>query len=447
MATDANLQKLPQLPIDVLISPFRRFVRLEAAGGIVLLATTVIALVWANSPWEYGYHAFWNARVTVGLGRFALTETRHAWLNDGLMSVFFFLVGLEIKRELLVGELSSLRQAAFPFIAAVGGTVIPALVYLALNTEVASRGGWGIPMATDIAFALGVLLLLGKKLPPGIRVFVTALAIIDDILAVIVIALFYTPELRVASLMLAFMGVAVSFAANLLGVRRPSFYAAIGVLIWVAVFRSGVHATVAGVLLAFTIPARTYIDRERFIRRSRSLLDRFAATQPHSFEEHSAINTLETQCEMVESPLHRIEHYLTPWVSLLLMPLFALANAGVHVLGTVSVAASNPVALGVALGLFLGKPVGIFTFAWLFAKLRLAAPPQEVTWTQIFGVSSLCGIGFTTSLFIANLAFGDGILLTMAKIGILAGSLAAGICGSLILIMNSASTHRVFASN
>jgi Na+:H+ antiporter, NhaA family len=422
------------LPIDTLTSPFSRFAKMEAAGGILLLASTIAALVWANSRWEQTYHAIWNLQVVVGFGRFSLSESRHEWINDGLMSIFFFLVGLEIKREILIGELSSFRQAAFPFIAALGGTIVPALIYVLITHGRTGQKGWGIPMATDIAFALGVLVLLGNRVPSSLKIFVTALAIVDDIIAVLVIAIFYTAQIHFASLAVGLFLVALSFGANLLGIRKPAVYALIGICVWFAVLKSGVHATVAGVLLAFTIPARTYLDRDHFVNRSRRLLDRFEAARPNSAEAHAAIHSLETQCELIESPLHRIEHTLQPWVSFLIMPVFAFANAGVRILGNALAAATHPVSLAVALGLFFGKPLGIWLFARLSAAIGLATPPAEVSWGRVFGASWLCGIGFTMSLFIATLAFGEGTLLTMSKIGTLAASLGAGVCGSVFLI-------------
>jgi NhaA family Na+:H+ antiporter len=434
MSGNTDLAKRTVPPIEAITSPFVRFARMEAAGGILLLASTVAALVWANSRWEASYQAIWHTQVSIGFGRFFLSESRHQWINDGLMSIFFFLVGLEIKREVLIGELSSLRQAAFPFIAALGGTIVPALLYLLVTHGTDAIRGWGIPMATDIAFALGVLALLGNRVPLSLKVFVTALAIVDDIIAVLVIAVFYTAEIHLVSLVAGLALVAVSFGANLLGIRKPAVYAVIGVCAWFAVLQSGVHATVAGVLLAFTIPARTYLDRDHFLNRCRRLLDRFEAALPNSADAHAAIHTLEAQCELVESPLHRIEHILQPWVSFLIMPIFAFSNAGVRILGNVAAAARHPVSLGVALGLFIGKPVGVWLFARLSVVTQLATPPAEISWGKIFGASWLCGIGFTMSLFIANLAFGEGALLDMSKIGTLAASVGAGICGSIFLL-------------
>jgi len=434
MSEELDPPRRTTLPIDAITSPFVRFANMEAAGGILLLVSTIAALVWANSRWEESYHALWNIQMAAGIGPFSLSESRHQWINDGLMSIFFFLVGLEIKREILIGELSSLRQAAFPMIAALGGTIVPALVYVVVTHGSNAGKGWGIPMATDIAFALGVLVVLGKRVPLSLKVFVTALAIVDDILAVLVIAIFYTAKIHFWSLAIGLALVGVSFGANLLGVRKPVAYALIGIGVWFAVLQSGVHATVAGVLLAFTIPARTYLDRDHFVNRCRRLLDRFEAAQPNSYEAHAAIHTLEVQCELVESPLHRIEHALQPWVSFLVMPLFAFSNAGVRIVGNVLAAAKHPVSLGVALGLFFGKPIGIWLFARLSVSTGLATPPAEVSWSKIFGASWLCGIGFTMSLFIASLAFGEGADLTMSKIGTLAASLGAGLCGSVFLL-------------
>src|SRR5271155_3528695 len=392
------------LPIDAITSPFVRFARMEAAGGILLLASTIAALVWANSRWEAGYHALWDTQLVIGFGRVFLSESRHEWINDGLMSIFFFLVGLEIKREVLIGELSSLRQAAFPFIAALGGSIVPALLYLALNHSDIHARGWGIPMATDIAFALGVLALLGSKVPPSLKVFVAALAIVDDIFGVLVIALFYTAHISYVSLGLGLLGVGVSFLANWAGIRQPAVYAFIGVFVWFAVLQSGVHATIAGVLLAFSIPVKSTIDKSSFVSRCRRVLDRFEKADPNSTEAHAVIHTLASQCEKVDTPLHRIEHSLQPWVSFLIMPVFAFANAGVHILGQIEASIQNPVTVGIFLGLIFGKPLGIMGASWLAAKTGLASLPAGVQWKQIFGASWLCGIGFTMSLFIAGLA-------------------------------------------
>jgi NhaA family Na+:H+ antiporter len=419
--------------IDFLTAPFRRFARIEASGGILLLLCTAIALGWANSPWAESYHNLWEAKFTIGAGIFSLTQSYHHWINDGLMSIFFFLMGLEIKREVLAGELSSLKSAAFPFLAALGGSFIPAAVYLLLAGGSDVWRGWAIPMATDIAFALGVLALLGDGIPAVVKIFVTALAIVDDIFGVLVIALFYTVGISWLSLALGLLGLAISCAANYLGVRKPIVYGIIGALVWFAVLKSGVHATIAGVLMAFTIPASSPTNRSAFVRSSRSLLHRIEAAEEHSTEEHDAFHELESQSACMQSPLHRIEHSIQPWISFVIMPLFALANAGVHIGGSFSEILTSRAMLAVALGLLLGKPLGITAFAWFGTKLRLATRPPQVNWRHIFGASCLCGIGFTMSLFIAGLAFGKSGLLELAKIGILTGSILAGIAGAVIL--------------
>jgi NhaA family Na+:H+ antiporter len=434
MSSSAHAPATNRAPIEILISPFTRFAKMEAAGGILLLIATVIALVWANSPWEESYHGIWHTTFSLGVGNYVLSWSRHIWVNDGLMAIFFFLVGLEIKREVLIGELSSMRQAAFPFMAALGGSIVPALLYLTLNHSDIHARGWGIPMATDIAFALGVLALLGSKVPPSLKVFVAALAIVDDIFGVLVIALFYTAHISYVSLGLGLLGVGVSFLANWAGIRQPAVYAFIGVFVWFAVLQSGVHATIAGVLLAFSIPVKSSVDKASFLSRCRRVLDRFEQADPNSIEAHAAIHTLESQCEKVDTPLHRIEHSLQPWVSFLIMPVFAFSNAGVHILGKIEASVQHPVTLGVMLGLLVGKPLGIMGFAWLAHKTKLGARPAGIEWRQIFGASWLCGIGFTMSLFIAGLALESEEIIDMAKIGTLAASLAAGIIGSLVLL-------------
>jgi Na+:H+ antiporter, NhaA family len=430
----SKLSTSPRTPIDVLTSPFTRFAKMEASGGILLLAATVLALVWANSPWEHSYHAIWEKEVTAGFGQTVLTWSRHLWVNDGLMSIFFFLVGLEIKRELLIGELSSFQQAAFPFIAALGGCLLPAALYFAVNHGGPAANAWGIPMATDIAFALGVLTLLGDRVPASLKLFVAALAIADDIIVVLVIAVFYTAHLNFLYLAFGAVGLCISYGANKAGVRNPWVYAFIGIVVWFVVMQSGVHATIAGVMLAFTIPCAGSSGKPRFVAKMQRLVERFDAADPDSVEAHSALHAMEEQCELMESPLHRIEHALQPWVSFAIMPLFAFSNAGVHVLGKLLVAARNPVTLGVALGLIAGKPLGITAFAWAAEKLRLASRPAGVNWTQIFAASWVCGIGFTMSLFIAALVFPEGEPLDLAKIGTLAASIIAGSIGSLLLL-------------
>ena len=429
------------------MSPFQEFAGAEASGGILLVICTAVALAWANSPWAGGYVGLWQAPLSVGLGSFVLAKPLLLWINDGLMAVFFFVVGLEIKREVLVGELASPKRAALPIAAALGGMLAPAGIYAALNAGTPGARGWGIPMATDIAFALGVLALLGGRAPLALKVFLTALAIIDDIGAVLVIAVFYTAAIWWTGLAIGLLFLLAALAANRAGVRHPLPYALLGLGLWLAFLQSGVHATVAGVLLALTIPARARIDAGDFLAHGRARLDDFAASGPVGASalinegQQAAVEDLERACEEVQTPLQRLEHALHPWVAFAIMPTFALANAGVTVAGDVSAAVLTPVSLGVLAGLVIGKQVGITLFAWLATRSGLAAMPSEVTWRQIYGVSWLGGIGFTMSLFIAGLAFGDSGLLATAKVAILGASLLAG-AGGWILLRTAPRGHR-----
>jgi Na+:H+ antiporter, NhaA family len=423
----------PRTPIGTIISPFVRFASLEAAGGTVLLAASLFALLWANSPWQHSYHEIFERETTIGVGRFVLTENWHAWINDGLMSLFFFMVGLEIKREILVGELSSFRRAAFPFVAAAGGMIAPALIYFTLAGHGDFSKGWAIPISTDIAFTLGALAFLGDRVPTSLKIFVTALAIADDIFVVVVIALFYTNHIAYMSLALGFACILAAIVANLLGVRNPAVYAVIGLFAWFCVLESGVHATIAGILLALTIPSNTAIDKSRFLGQSRSLLDRLEKVESNSPEEHSIIEILEKKMELVQSPLHRIEHALQPWIGFLVMPLFALANAGVNLSENAAAALRHPVTLGVVLGLTLGKPTGIWLFSFLAARTKIAFPPPDVSGRQILGAGCLCGIGFTMSLFVAELAFPTGQVLEISKIAITLASALSAILGCVFL--------------
>ena len=427
--------------VERVLAPFAKFAHTASAGGIVLLVCTALALAWANSPWAASYHHIWEIEIALDAGPFAVRSTLHHLINDGLMAVFFFLVGLEIKREVLVGELASLRQAALPAAAALGGMVVPAAIYAALNTGGPGSAGWGIPMATDIAFALGVLALLGDRVPAGLKVFLAALAIVDDIGAVLVIALFYTAGVNWTALGLAGALLLLAAGANAAGVRRPSAYALLGLALWGAVLASGVHATVAGVLLAMAIPSRTRIDEDEFLRGARQSVDAFAGgcgpetTVLTNRQQQEALLTLETLCEQAQAPLQTTERKLHGIVAFFIMPLFALANAGVRLSGEeLATALSSPVTLGVLLGLLVGKPVGITAFSWVAVRLGVATLPSRVTWRMVHGAAWLGGIGFTMSLFIAGLAFpGMPAQLAAAKLGILAASLAAGLCGWILL--------------
>ena len=404
----------------------------------MLLACTVLALAWANSPWADSYTRIWDTPGTVGLGEFSIRETLRHWINDGLMAVFFFVVGLEIKREVLVGELAAVRRAALPLAAALGGMIVPAVLYATINASGPGFAGWGVPMATDIAFALGVLALLGSRIPLSLKVFLTAVAIVDDIGAVLVIAFFYTSTLSGGALSLAGLILSGLVLCNLAGIRHSAPYALLGLALWVAFMHSGVHATVAGVLLALTIPARTRIDAGEFLAQSRGALDEFASAGVAKADiltsqvHQDAILAIEQAAEMAQAPLQRLEHRLHGWVAFGIMPLFALANAGVPLGGGLE-AVMSPTALGIVAGLVVGKPLGITLFAWLATRSGMADSLADASWAMIHGVSWLGGIGFTMSLFIAGLAFSDAALLVEAKLGILLASVGAGFVGWLLL--------------
>ncbi|MDQ3224579.1 MAG: Na+/H+ antiporter NhaA [Gemmatimonadota bacterium] len=406
----------------------REFVHDEAFSGILLLLCALTALIWANSPWGETYDALWETDLTLGTVQFHLTETLRHWVNDGLMAVFFFVVGLEIKRELLVGELASPRQAALPAVAALGGVLVPAGIYALLNRGTVGAQGWGIPMATDIAFALGVLALLGDRIPLGLKVFLTALAIVDDIAAVLVIAVFYTTQVTWAALGAAAVILVVLIAANRLGARRPVVYAVLGLALWLAVFESGVHATVAGVLLALTIPANTRIDPRAFLDRSRATLVAFdragsdeetGASILTNGERQEALAELEDVVEGAGAPLHRMEHVLHPWVAFAIMPLFALANAGVRIEGDLGAALGNRVTLGVVLGLVLGKQVGVTVAAWLAVRAGATDLPEGVAWRHIYGAGWL-------SDFTKVLDEGDAIWIRLMEACLKVGEQACG---------------------
>ncbi len=427
---------LPEQPVDRLLAPFREFTAREASGGVLVMVAALVALIWANSPFADSYVSVWETTLTVGAGDFVLAKSLHHWINDGLMAIFFLVVGLEIKREVLVGELASARRAALPIAAAFGGAVLPAVLFLLVaGGDPTAARGWGVPMATDIAFALGVLALLGSRVPVGLRIFLTALAIVDDLLAVLVIAIFYSADLSVTALGAAGVVLLGLLLANRLGIRRPLVYALLGIALWIAVLQSGIHATVAGVLLAITIPARTRIDPADFLERARGFIADFGRDITHDAddEHHAALWELEDLTEGAQAPMMRFEHALHPWVAFLIVPLFALSNAGVRIGGDLATTAAEPVVLGVLVGLVIGKQVGITLAGALVVRLGLAALPDGVTWRHVYGAAWLGGIGFTMSLFVSDLAFGGSPALELAKIGILAASIVAGAGGYLIL--------------
>ncbi|MBI4428631.1 MAG: Na+/H+ antiporter NhaA [Ignavibacteriales bacterium] len=429
--------------LTTILTQFQKFAQVESSAGILLLICTVSALLWANSPWSESYQRLWQAEISFRIGTAELGKSLLHWINDGLMVIFFFVVGLEIKRELLVGELASRRQAALPIAGAVGGMLVPALIFTAFNYGDVGQRGWGVPMATDIAFAVGILAILGKRAPLGLKVFLVALAIVDDLGAVLVIALFYTTELSMGYLAMAAVILAVLVLINMRGVRAPTVYGALGIVLWFATLKSGIHATIAGVMLAATIPARSRIDQTQFVEEGRKVLNEFQndrrVGKTHlTSHQLNVIGSLEEKAEDVQPPMQRLEHGLHPWVSYFIMPVFALANAGVAIDTAMLSSLMNPVAVGVALGLVFGKQIGITAFSWVAVRSGLASLPSGVSWSHIYGAGWLGGIGFTMSLFIAGLAFGESALLNIAKVGILGASLMAGIVGYVLLSRTSA---------
>lgn len=424
---------------DRFLKPFAEYIKNEATSGIILMLAAVVALVWANSPWSQSYTATWQTIFSIRFGTFVLEKPILLWINDGLMAVFFFLVGLEIKREILIGELASVRKATLPIVAAIGGMVIPALIFTAFNHSGPGSKGWGIPMATDIAFALGVLSLLGSRVPLALKVFLAAVAIVDDIGAVLVIAIFYSEEIKWGLVGGGFAILAGLAVINRLGFRNPAIYIIPGVVLWVLFLKSGIHATVAGVLLAMVIPTRVYLVPKDFANDARdavSEFDKASRSQDREImneDQQAAVHELEQACEKVQMPLQRIEHALQPFVSFVIMPVFALANAGVVLSPESASNLTQPIGLGVLLGLLLGKPIGVVFAAWVAVKSGIASLPSLVNWRQMTGVGILAGIGFTMSLFISDLAFTSAKSVDAAKIAILAASVVAGVIGYSML--------------
>lgn len=399
----------------------------------------IVALAWANSPFREGYREVWETPLSLRLGGLLLEETLLHWINDGLMALFFFVIGLEIKREVVAGELAEPGKAMLPIVGAAGGMLVPAALYASLNAGGPGAAGWGIPMATDIAFALAAISVFGRRVPGSLKVFLMALAIVDDIGAILVIAVFYAHGVAWPWLGAAAVGLAICTLFNVLHLRGPIPYALAGLAVWFAFLNSGVHATLAGVLVALTIPARRRIDSREFLRRSAVMLESFENASDFqskrvvSAAQQSALGALEEAVEHVQTPLQRLENTLHPWVVFGVLPVFALANAGVSVESSPGEMLGHPVALGVILGLVVGKSVGITLFAWGSVKLGVAALPGGARWMQLHGVAWLAGIGFTMSLFIGGLAFEEGELLSVSKLAILVASVVACLGGMLVL--------------
>jgi len=419
---------------------FQNFFNTIANGGFLLLFASIAALFWSNiSPESYAH--FWHKEFSLNIGSASLSHSLAHWVNDGLMTLFFFTVGLEIKREMLVGGLSDPRRAALPVAAAIGGMVFPALIYWWFNGGASSMSGWGIPIATDIAFSLAILSTLGRRIPFGIRIFLTAFAIADDLGAILVIALFYTPQIHLNYLLGGIGVCAVLFVMNRFWVRNPIGYLVMGLILWYMVAHSGLHATITGVIVSMFIPARSRYNTDVFMKMVRERLEQIKCdgddcgyTIMVNRTHLDAVHSINVACSRVETPLQRMEHAMEPWVAYLILPLFALANAGV-VLGALDLgtAALHPVTLGIIFGLALGKPVGIILFTWLTTKILRVNLITGATWSMILGVGFLGGIGFTMSLFISALSFTEPVFQEYAKIGIIGGSLVSGICGYAVL--------------
>lgn len=436
-----------------IISPFERFLRQTTAGGIVLMGMTLLTLIVASSPWGDAYRHLWETPVLVGIGIHTIEMSLHAWVNECLMALFFLLVGLELKREIMLGELASLRNASLPVAGAIGGMLAPAIIYLLFNPTGPAHAGWGIPMATDIAFAVGILVLLAWRIPRGVIIFLMALAIADDLGAVLIIALFYTQAINMTFLAIAVALLAMLMICNRGGIRHPLPYTLLGIFLWLALLKSGIHATLSGMLLAFSIPALPIYTPHQFSKRLDDMRDAFHAANVHPDESNAPLSiirmysiaeNLEKASSAVQSPQHRLEHRLTPWVNFGVIPLFAMANAGLDIWALpFREVIMQPVTIGVVLGLVLGKFFGITSFAWLAVKLGFAKLPGGVQWRHILGAAWLGGIGFTMSLFIGQMAFvGKPLLFEQARLGIILASTISALTGLIWLYFSAPKSTR-----
>jgi Na+:H+ antiporter, NhaA family len=382
--------------MDKTFSRIQEFIRLETSGGVVLMIAAILAMIIANTPLSATYDLILGTYIKVGIGNFEIAKPAILWINDGLMAIFFFLVGLEIKREVLAGELSSFDKAILPIMAAIGGMAVPGIIFAIVNWGTPENlNGWAIPTATDIAFALGILALIGSRAPIALKIFLLAIAIIDDLGAIVIIAIFYTSELSINALSISMIGFAAAVALNRLGIQRTAPYFLVGIIVWVFVLKSGVHATLAGVLIAFTIPLKAKNEDEAL--------------------------------------LYKMEHGLHPWVAFLILPVFAFANAGVNFTGIGIDDLLQPLTLGIAVGLFLGKQIGVFLATWIGVKSGIARLPENVSWKHVYGVACLTGVGFTMSLFIGSLAFTTADVMNAVRLGVVLGSVLSGIIGYLLL--------------
>jgi len=418
--------------------PVSKFLNEGMLGSFLLLLATMIAFAWSNSQFHEGYEAMINAPISLSIGAYELSNSMGHWVNDGLMAVFFFVIGLEIKRELLVGELSNVKNALLPGVAALGGMIVPAIIYFGINAGGPHAQGWGVPMATDIAFALGVLAVLGNRVPLSLKVFLLALAIFDDMGAILVIALFYTEEINMQNVGIAVVILLISSFMNFNGVRKTYPYAIIGIFLWLTLLDSGIHATVAGILLAFTIPARSKYNHASFKKEAHDLIHEFPEINFDRMvvdeEQRDFMKRIQCSVEDLDTPLQKLEDKLHGVANYFIIPMFALVNAGVNVFnGSVGVTLVHPISLGIVAGLVIGKPLGIFLFVWLSNKLGITQLPKSISYFQILGIGCLGGIGFTMSLFVANLAFEDSSAIAQAKVAILIGSMVAAMLGVILL--------------
>lgn len=431
---------MKKAPIDIVLLPLHDFIKKSTTGGIILFIAAIAAILFANISYtaEF-YHSIWNYKFSIGFGDYVISKDLHHWINDGLMSIFFFVIGLELKREIMAGELSSPKDAMMPIMAAIGGMVFPALIYVAFNGDGYGAKGWGIPMATDIAFALGILYLLGDKVPTSLKVFLTALAIADDLGAVLVIALFYSSNISLVSLGIGAVFMIILIAANYSGVRSSLFYGIVGIGgLWLAFLLSGVHATIAGVLAALTIPANVKMSEKTYLHEIKALTKKFENAHPNdnplvTKEQYTVLEEIMDYSKAALTPLQRLEHGLHPLVTFVVMPIFAFANAGITLGGNIVDSLTSSVAIGVSLGLLLGKFIGILFMTKLAVKFRIAKLPAGTNFKQISGIALLASVGFTMSLFITELAFSNPEYVLQAKLGVLVASLIGGLTGFLYL--------------
>lgn len=445
---------MKKTPIDRLVlKPISKLIKSSSASGIVLFTAVVIALILANSPWAHQFNEFWEYNFSIQLADMSVSKNLHHWINDGLMAVFFFVIGLELKREIMGGELSNPRNAILPIGAGLGGMLFPALIYLMFNHGGNAIDGWGIPMATDIAFALAILHLLGDKVPTSLKVFLTVLAIADDLGAVLVIALFYTSEISLQSLGIASVFLSVMFIGNLMGVRSLLFYTVVGLGgFWLSFSMSGVHATISGVIAAFAIPADVKIKGLNYIAKLKGLISQFEKAKIDkkstliSDEQITVIEKVKFYSKAALTPLQQLENYLHPIIAFIIMPIFALANAGITFDSHILQELNSPVTYGIIFGLVIGKFIGITAIVKLLTLFKIAKLPKEITWRHIIGVAFIAGVGFTMSLFINNLAFTDQAYISQAKTGILFASIIAGVIGFIILYKKPKTTEIIKTS-